>query len=324
MGVAYFAGAWVGNFPTFSRSYQAEEPDNDGNGIGDYARGNLLVGGLLTRAYFAPGPQHGWIDEGKNLRKHPEQIPVWGGVGWAGYYAGPNAQIVDKFALTDPLLARLPIPDARYRSDYRIGHYERKIPEGYVESLSTGTNVLQHPSLFAYYDKLRLVTRGPLFSPARWLAIAKLNLGLYDHYLEDYLADYNKKRVTIANVPPKLAVPAGSEDDASEPYDWSSPGARNGVAFSEWGVRIYLGTTSAPALRLAGTPGRYDLAFVREGVVVGKSSVLLPADGSAEIDVPPLEGARGIDAVDVVPAEGRGIRKITYFELLPRSIASTR
>jgi len=66
----------------------------------------------------------------------------------------------------------------------RIGHLERHIPDGYLETQMTGKNQLQDENLAAYYDKLQLVTWGPLFSWERLKTIMEMNLGKYDHLID--------------------------------------------------------------------------------------------------------------------------------------------
>jgi arabinofuranosyltransferase len=91
---------------------------------------------------------------------------VYQTVGMAGYYVGPDRHIIDTLALCDPLLARLPaIPP------WRIGHYQRAIPEGYFESVDTDTNLVRDPEIAALYDRIRLATRAPLWTRERWRAI---------------------------------------------------------------------------------------------------------------------------------------------------------
>jgi arabinofuranosyltransferase len=99
------------------------------------------------------------------------------GTGFFGFYAGPRVHIVDGHALTDPLLARLP---ANTRRGYRIGHFRRVSPEGYERSLRTGRNQIADPDLAAFWDRLRLVTRGPILDGDRLRAVIDLNLGRYD------------------------------------------------------------------------------------------------------------------------------------------------
>ena len=102
-------------------------------------------------------------------------------VGFIGYFAGPAVHIVDRYALTDPLLARL---SAVSVEKWRIGHFERDIPAGYVQTLRTGVNQIQNPNLAKYYDALALITRAPLFSRERLIAIWKMNTGQFDFLLE--------------------------------------------------------------------------------------------------------------------------------------------
>jgi len=78
-------------------------------------------------------------------------------IGFFGYYAGPGVHIVDLMALIDPLLARLPAI-----WPWRIGQFERRIPEGYAESTRSGTNRITDFETAVVYDGVRLITQGPL------------------------------------------------------------------------------------------------------------------------------------------------------------------
>ncbi|HKN47448.1 MAG TPA: hypothetical protein VJ144_05705, partial [Candidatus Polarisedimenticolia bacterium] len=111
-------------------------------------------------------------------------------IGFLGYYCGPGIHILDFQALGDPLLARLPalrrdpmlpvlIPRLAGKK-YRIGHFVRRIPAGYFETLVTGENRIRDPRLAAYYDRLSLITRGPIWDARRLLEIIKMNLGIGD------------------------------------------------------------------------------------------------------------------------------------------------
>jgi len=106
------------------------------------------------------------------------------GIGMLGYYAGPRVHIIDVLALADPLLARLPSDHVK---DWRIGHFERNVPEGYTETLESSENKIADPNLAEYYDKLHLIISGDLWTAARWEAIWKMNTGQYDDLLEAYL-----------------------------------------------------------------------------------------------------------------------------------------
>lgn len=103
-------------------------------------------------------------------------------VGSAGYYAGPSIYIIDAFVLADPLRARLPTDGGR-----RVGHYERRVPAGYQDSLAHHKNELQSPALRQYYDKLLMLTQGDLMAPGRWQEILNFNLGRYDGLIQEYM-----------------------------------------------------------------------------------------------------------------------------------------
>jgi arabinofuranosyltransferase len=113
-----------------------------------------------------------------------------GQLGDAGLHSGPSVHFVDPCGLADPLLARLP---ARSDPNWRIGHPLRQIPTGYVVSLLYDKNLLMDPATRSYWDTIRSVTRGPIFSLKRLENVARLNLGLVekpdpDMYLNGPLA----------------------------------------------------------------------------------------------------------------------------------------
>lgn len=97
-----------------------------------------------------------------------------GAIGFSGIAAGREVILIDILGLADPLLARLP----PVRRDYdMVGHLERKLPVGYVHARATGSLDLMEPAMRTYYEKLRLVTSGPLWSWERMQAIVELNTG---------------------------------------------------------------------------------------------------------------------------------------------------
>jgi arabinofuranosyltransferase len=98
-------------------------------------------------------------------------------VGALGYRIGDKV-VIDLRALADPLLARIVFrPGA---DGFRIGHYERGLPGGYVESRALRKNLIAQPALHQAYAAILLVVRGPLFDAARWRAIWRLNTGYFD------------------------------------------------------------------------------------------------------------------------------------------------
>jgi len=102
-----------------------------------------------------------------------------GGLGIAGFKACADTHLVDPCALTDPLLSRMAVSSRRR---WRVGHYRRPIPPGYVASLESDRNEISDPRWRALYDDVVLVTREPLFASGRWRAVVRLNF-------HDYAAD---------------------------------------------------------------------------------------------------------------------------------------
>lgn len=141
------------------------------------AQGAALANGLTAKR---PLPDHDWFYLGLQARRdsqHELLVNVggadgWGAIGYYGYAAGPRVRIIDRLALGDPLLARLPV-----REDWsRIaGHYERLIPDGYVETVRSGQNHIVDPEVRALYSDIMLVTQAPLFAAGRFDAIVRLN-----------------------------------------------------------------------------------------------------------------------------------------------------
>jgi hypothetical protein len=85
--------------------------------------------------------------------------------------------LVDPYALGDPLLSKLSV---RKPEHWRVGHYLRGIPQGYIRSLQDDDDELADPKLHHIYSVVRILTRDPIWSFSRFKEIAKMNLGLYD------------------------------------------------------------------------------------------------------------------------------------------------
>ncbi|MBM3986470.1 MAG: hypothetical protein FJ294_00750 [Planctomycetes bacterium] len=120
----------------------------------------------------------------KSLRENGPQVSLAEGIGYLGYWSGPGIFLVDPMGLSDALLARLPIyvdgafvePQknaANASRGWRVGHYYRQLPAGYLESLSDPSRGLDDPALQTLREELDLVTRAPLFAPGRIAAIAR-------------------------------------------------------------------------------------------------------------------------------------------------------
>lgn len=124
--------------------------------------------------------RHPRWQRGITLRNGGRRVVASTNIGIMGYVAGPQVHIIDKMALTDPLLARIP-----YRSaHFRIGHFERALPAGYHKSVDTGVNQIEDQCIHAYYDLLAQVIHGPLFTSARIGAALELNFGRREGLLQ--------------------------------------------------------------------------------------------------------------------------------------------
>ena len=160
-------------------------------GIADERGYYYDAAGLLNIVQGEEMPRHMWARDGWSQRAAGKGLFHRANVGYFGFYAGPESHIIDIFALADPLLARLPNSkthmDFYTGKNWRIGHFARDIPAGYVETLMSGDNVIVDSDLAAYYGSLRLITRGPLLSWERLLTIVRFNLGDYESYREAYL-----------------------------------------------------------------------------------------------------------------------------------------
>jgi arabinofuranosyltransferase len=224
----------------------------------------------------------------------------------SGYYAGPQTFILDLYALTDPLLARLPVSPYHW---HRIGHFGRIVPAGYKRTILTGQNHINDPDLAEYYDKLEFITRGDIFDLTRIGECIKFNLGWYDHLVEQYLSPHLVK-VHL--------------EDISEPRQEGIIGvfANNHIFYQE-GLEIDLGRVyHAPQFELCRDHNQGQrLEFVLAGQKI--ASGLIPAVpvspgelATLTISVPPDAVERGYDKINILP-EGTyaGYQSIGHLKL---------
>jgi len=188
MGVVVLLGVFSLRSPLWSSNmvaYLPEYPISDRNAISDQ---RLEYFGNDRKGHFNSLVENGFREKewGSTFAGNQwrftgfENVYIAEALGEPGYKKGPNTYVIDYYALSDHLLARLPV------SEWEIGHFRRDLPEGYLETLQTGENQIADPDLALYYEKLQFVVASPLNDPSRLAEIWKFNTGQYDHLLENY------------------------------------------------------------------------------------------------------------------------------------------
>lgn len=184
--VIVLLGVWLPSSPVTSPvnyrgEYPYDTPVMDGRINDNRGRFQGLVEGLRSGL---PGNQYTgmqWMvtDDGP-----PYEVVVLGSAGNDRYKLGPNVYLVDRNAIADPLLARLPV--ARDECCWKPGHLTRIVPAGYEESIRWDENRIEDQHLHQYYDVLRTIIRGKIFSVERFAVIYRMNTGQYDYLIEQY------------------------------------------------------------------------------------------------------------------------------------------
>lgn len=237
-------------------------------------------------------PTHKWVADGKRYKAGTPKTVVHFAVGFRGFYSGPDVFIVDRYALTDPLLARLP---ALYSTNWRIGHFTRKIPPGYVASVTNDDNRIRDPELAKFYDDLRLVTRGPLFTRQRWNAIWAINSGRASYAVDPH--PYRFPGITMTSLE-ELAA-------RSAPLAIRNSGAEVDIEKLQHIRRLELKFQ---------TPALFEITYVKDGKEVGVKRTWLGGDqgaaGTYRVRTPWLAAFRGFDTLRIFPTEPKTTLKL--------------
>jgi arabinofuranosyltransferase len=248
--------------------------------------------GLLRAVRNAEMPEHRYAAEGRRARASGEPVVERAAIGLFGFYAGPSIHIVDIYGLADPLLARLP---SRINPGWRVGHFVRVVPEGYIRSLETGENRFRDENLGEYYEKLRTITRGSLFNWERWLTIWKMNIGSYDH-----LIDYEAFRYP-GLVRRKLSQVRGASLGSRE-----SP-----MEFTRSGIEISLGEHYlSQTIQIAlDQNDDYEIVYLQEDRPIARQRVRRldtdePGLKTHLLNVPAEAARKGYDRIRIFPLGG--------------------
>lgn len=250
-------------------------------------------------------PAPGWPESGADTAASPMTVEINGEVGMEGFGYGPGRHIIDPMGLADPLLARLPVrPHVRYKP----GHYYRRIPEGYEQSIREGGDAIVDSNLAVYYGKLRYIITGPLFDWQRIKDIVAFNLGRYDKYRQPYIDHY------IVNA---------SLSDFTQPKEpgtvWNYP---TNIIFDSAGVTVYLEAIYHSDSMEISRDNNDSLraVYMLGDAVLGEQIIpphFIPEGGlSTSVIAIPAEAARhGFDRIRFYPVSGDGRYAIGHIKM---------
>ncbi|MCP5023979.1 MAG: hypothetical protein GY930_19710 [bacterium] len=233
-------------------------------------------------------------------------------VGIDGFLCGPGVHFVDPM-LCDPFLMRLPAWDL---ADWKIGHFIRRVPDGYLQSVSSQENRFAHPGLAKAHGDICLITRGPLFTKKRFGAIWSLAFGEGKEALRKYAeVDYRQ--------PPLVQVALG---DFSEPHPEGTSIWNSGFHLvPDGGLQVSLGAVShADQMELGlGGLAQYEVFFLGQGKPLGSvldyagmRGKLFPGIVKVELEVPVEAVRAGYDALIVRRRNRRrsGVHCVAYIQ----------
>jgi arabinofuranosyltransferase len=115
----------------------------------------------------------GWVADGIAARNKGTKVTVYKNVGYYGFYAGPGVHIIDPYGIGDPLMSRMPFTENM--GYWSSGHFYRKVPDGYAEA-AVDEGTIKDPAVAAKWEKLKLITRGPIFGADRLREVVRFNL----------------------------------------------------------------------------------------------------------------------------------------------------
>ncbi len=292
---------------------ESERRWRDDFGITDERQFYEAHTGLMQNLVKDPPLESHWLaSAGLQAKDEGQELLIKGGIGLAGYFAGPNVYILDNYALANTLLSHLPTanPDL-----WRIGHFNRKRPIGLEETVISGENELQDAQLAQYYDKLLLIMRGSLFDPLRLQAIWKMNTGQYDQLID---ADAYVARHLLH---------IRQEDVRMPMADGTALDEQGVLAIPYQGIEVDIGDSVLPSLIELSLDANYTyrVIFLRDGVVLGSllSEPELGNEGLRTRRLALPDGINGgrLDAVRIRPVyrgmDPKDRRGFGYLILLP-------
>jgi arabinofuranosyltransferase len=268
-------------------------------GITDERRYYYPQSGLLNVRRGVAMPNHKWLYMGFDLAARQVRVFWTDAAGFIGYAAGPSVYLVDRYGLGDPLIARLPAD-----APWRIGHFARTVPEGYIESIEAGHNRVRDPAVSEYYERLKVITEGPIWSAERWRAIVAMQAGRYDRLIASYGMVYKS--------------PADLSQPRPDGTDWN---LESNAVLTPRGLHVQLmEPTRGQTVELSVSRNdRYQVVLYLGGRAVHDSSIeqRMQSDSSLITHTIPVPGGVTFDAVRVRPSEGDARYAVGHLRLLP-------
>lgn len=231
--------------------------------------------------------------------------------GFYGYECPREAHVIDIWALLDPLLARLPAIKAD-RGEGRIGHFDRMIPEGYVDTLESGKDHFADRSLAEYYQVLRRLTHDGLFSPGRLQAIWDMNLGRYNPLIDT--RRYLNPGMRLLRLD-EVSIPKAEELPLEDPCL---------TEIKTDGIQIDLGQKqTASRIEISLDPGTaYDLYLTSSPSEVGHVNIPPTPEKSGlvvhTLQVPSEAIAQGYNLIRLFPRDQDHQKRLGHVRLLDR------
>lgn len=280
----------------------------DSKGIADERGFYFPKSGLLKADRSTRLPKHTNCETGRGIRRSGRLLAVEDNIGFMAFCAGPDVHFIDRYALGDVLLARLPVETVKGK--WRIGHFARVLPEGYQDALR-GDGKIVDADLRSYWEHLKRVTRGDLIGWQRIKAIWQLNTGGHDHLLDDYL----RRQYFIVD-PSQLTKPRA----AGSP--WNAP---DNLILNRHGVGIRVGQRQIAGRSFAlGLNGgqRYLLLYLHEGRVLHRQRLsvkegAVPGMVVAHVTVPESAVNDRFDQLRITPDEEVDRHSVGHFEVTP-------
>ena len=301
----------IGERPTpLIRDDDPERAKIESNGIVDERRFYGAASALFGARVGGERPMSSWRRKAEamhgKLRPGPARtVELEANVGILGYFAPPDLTLIDNQGLADPFLARLP---ALRFVHWRVGHFTRPIPTGYLDTARTGAPRFKDPNVAELWRLVSLVTRGPLWSRERLAAIWRLNTGaaaaLVDREAYRY---YGAPRLRQAQIGAQMPE-------------------RPTHRFDEQGVFVAMeGPSEGQDLRIALSPGKYEVRFRREGATLasGLARTAEDRDPAQPGRLEPLrvaipDAAQGFEELQILPLTRGAPYFLAALALTPR------